>query len=242
MDGNSKKTVAEKLNFKKYPAKLILHAPEEAAEDFKEVDFDSSIKQDAYDMVFIFTFTLDEFEQQLKMVINNKLIKDNGYLFFAYPKKNNPMYDEFIERDTLYQAIPTDEDGYAIDSNLKFSRMVSMNEVFTVVGLKSAPKKATKSASTKKSQRVDDYIVHIDDVKNYPQKDAAIMTTFENLAYGYQKDWARYVYSAKREATQEKRLSEMENALKEGYKSIDLYRAGIRKLGLSPSLNGESPS
>jgi hypothetical protein len=41
---------------------------------------------------------------------------------------------------------------------------------------------------------------------------------YSQLTFGYQKDWARYVYSAKRKETQDKRLLEMETVLGAGYK------------------------
>jgi len=44
----------------------------------------------------------------------------------------------------------------------------------------------------------------------------------------YQKDWARYVYSAKKIETQENRLLQMAEALADGYKSIDLFRRKIK--------------
>ncbi|MGG3640071.1 YdeI/OmpD-associated family protein [Bacillus gobiensis] len=50
------------------------------------------------------------------------------------------------------------------------------------------------------------------------------MKRYNELTFGYQKDWARYVYSTKRKEAQEKRLLEMETIVGEGYKSIDLYR------------------
>ncbi|MNW47935.1 hypothetical protein D3C74_252820 [compost metagenome] len=160
----------------------------------------------------------------MQLIIEKQAINDNGYVFFAYPKKNNPRYKEYIERDSLFSNIPVDEDGYAYNSSLKFSRMVSLDEVFTVVGLKSQVKKSKQAASTKSSQRVDDYIVKIPDIKSYLESTPSLLERYNDLTPGYQKDWARYVYSAKRSETQEKRLLEMKDILAEGYKSIELYR------------------
>jgi hypothetical protein len=218
---NSTKSVIEKLNIAKYPAKLILNKPVDV-QDFNEVEYDESILREQYDFVFAFVFNLDEFSVTLKEMINKQLVKDNGYLYFAYPKKNNPQYDTYIERDSIYNENTYDEEGYAHGSNLKFSRMVSLNEVFTVVGMKAV--KNTKAKSTKSSQCVDDYIDHVDDIKKYLEKNNEVLAIYNNLTYGYQKDWARYVYSAKTAATQEKRLVQMETVLAEGYKTMDLYR------------------
>lgn len=218
------KTIIEKLNLIKYPEKAILHIPE-YIDDFKELEYDAEIKKDKYDLIFIFIFSLEEFTKNLQLIIENHLMNDKGYLFFAYPKKNNRKYEKYIDRDSFFKVIPMNEDdGYVHNSNLKFSRMVSLNEDFTVVGLKSEPKKVKKGTNPKSSQCVDDYIDHVNEIKKYLSNKEDLLKIYNGLTFGYQKNWARYVYSAKRQETQENRLSEMERILMEGYKSIDLYR------------------
>jgi hypothetical protein len=220
---NSTKSVIEKLGIHKYSTKLILNKPE-TVHDFDELHYDTKINETRYQFVFIFTFTMEDFTQQLNTVIEKNLIEDNGYLYFAYPKKNNPTYQEYIERDRFYEDLSLDEDGYVRNSQIKFSRMVSLNETFTIVGLKSLPKKPKKADSTKNSQCVDDYIEYVDHIKEYLSRKEDLLNAYNQLTYGYQKDWARFVYSAKRVETQEKRLLEMETVLGQGYKSMDLYR------------------
>ncbi|WP_026567506.1 YdeI/OmpD-associated family protein [Bacillus sp. UNC41MFS5] len=220
---NSPKTIVEKLNLNKYDRKLVLNKPEDL-DELNGLDYDSSPNKEKYDLIFNFVFSLEEFSQQLQSVINNQLLEKNGYVFFAYPKKKNPKYQEYIERDSLFEVVAMDEEGYTLGSDIKFSRMVSLNDVFTVVGLKSTPKKAEKAASSKSSQCVDDYIVHVDDIKQYLHRNEELLASFNQLTFGYQKDWARYVFSAKRKETHEKRLLEMETVLGEDYKTMDLYR------------------
>ncbi|WP_019243354.1 MULTISPECIES: YdeI/OmpD-associated family protein [Bacillus] len=220
---NSKKSVIEKLNLTKYPTKAILNVPDDIG-DFAELSYDSQLKKNQYDLIFIFIFSLEEFLNYLQEIIEKQLVSDKGYLFFAYPKKNNKKYDQYIDRDVFFEEIPVDDEGYVKDSQIKFARMVSLNNVFTIVGLKSEPKKVKKKTSEKKSQCVDDYIIHVDDIKAYLCKKEDLLKIYNELTFGYQKDWARYVYSAKRKETQTKRLLEMETILAEGYKSIALYR------------------
>lgn len=220
---NSSKSVAEKLNFQKYPTKLIMNIPEGFVE-FKELGFDSRIEKDKYNMIFVFIYTLEEFSDYLKLVLEKRLLDNKGYLFFAYPKKKNPRYDTYIDRDSFFDEVPMDEDGYVYDSTIKFARMVSLNEVFTVIGLKSEARKSSKSAKPEKSQRVDDYIHNVEDIRKYLNDKAELLQRYNELTLGYQKDWARYVYSAKKKETQEKRISEMETILSEGFKTIDVYR------------------
>ncbi|MBA9085825.1 uncharacterized protein YdeI (YjbR/CyaY-like superfamily) [Fontibacillus solani] len=225
---NSRNSAITKLSLHKYASKLILNKPE-YIDEFNEVDFDTEFTQEKYDLIFVFVFDLEQMNKYLRLIIEKNAINEKGYLFFAYPKKNNPKYNEYIERDSIFANISVDEEGYAYNSSLKFSRMVSLDEVFTVVGLKSDAKKKKKAATAKSSQRVDDYIDRIPDIMRYLESDVDVLERYRQLAPGYQKDWARYVYSAKRNETQEKRLLEMKAILAEGYKSIDLYRSRENK-------------
>lgn len=221
---NSNKSIIEKLKLDKYADKLVLNIPKSVSE-LNELNFDTTIQKPKYDLIFTFVFNLEMFRETLFEIIQKDLLNKNGYVFLAYPKKNNPVYQEYIERDSIFPAIQPDEEGYVKDSSLKFSRMVSLNEIFTVVGLKSSPKRKNKNTN---SQYVDDYIVNIDDIKQYLSKDEDLLNFYNQLTFGYQKDWARYIFSAKRTETREKRFLEMETVLGEGYKSIDLYKRGQR--------------
>jgi len=219
----SQKNVIEKLSLAKYPTKVILNIPEDI-EDFRGLDYDVEFKKDRYDLIFAFVFTIEEYEQHLKEVIDKNLLKENGYLYFAYPKKGNKKYDQYIERDVIYTEKYYNEERFIHGSTLKFARMASFNDVFTVIGIKAQPEKKKATTTTKASQCVDDYIEHIDDLKKHFADNEAILKIYNELTPGYQKDWARYVYSAKRQATREKRLGEMETVLAAGYKTMELYR------------------
>lgn len=221
---SAQNNVVAKLNLNKYASKLILNQPEDI-EDFKDLQYDTEMTKEKYDLIFVFIFNMGQFKEYLDLVIQKKAIQENGYLFFAYPKKNNRKYKEYIDRDSFFQQNLVDAEGYVSDSTLKFSRMVSMDDVFTVIGLKSQSPKKGKSPGTKSSQRVNDYVDHIPSLREYLGSRKELLDKYDNLAVGYQKDWARYVYSAKRSETQEKRLLQMCDILAQGYKSIDLYRA-----------------
>jgi uncharacterized protein YdeI (YjbR/CyaY-like superfamily) len=118
-------------------------------------------------------------------------------------------------------TLPMDEDGYFKESLLKFSRMVAFNDTFTVCGLRHL-KKASKK-STKPSQCVDDYKDKVTDLKVYFQNQPEILERYAALTPGYQRDWARYVYSARTQNTIDKRLIEMAEILKQGFKTKQLY-------------------
>lgn len=71
------------------------------------------------------------------------------------------------------------------------------------------------------SQCVDDYIQYIPRIIQDLSNEKEALNFFKNLTYGYQKNWARYIYSAKREETMQRRKNEMIKLLNQGIKSVD---------------------
>ncbi|MBP1043067.1 YdeI/OmpD-associated family protein [Vagococcus sp. BWB3-3] len=97
--------------------------------------------------------------------------------------------------------------------------MVKLDETFTIIGLKFTP--IRKKIAT--SQKVADYTSFVSHLQQQLQAEPTLLTLFETLAPGYQRNWARYVFSAKQQATQTKRFEEMKKILALGYKSKELY-------------------
>ena len=106
------------------------------------------------------------------------------------------------------------EEGYVENSDLKFSRMVSMDDVFTVVGLK-REKNKTKSSSAS-SQCVADYEDHVKDIEMLLIDFPNALGLYKELTPGYQREWARYIFSAKQQQTREKRQAQMVGILAQG--------------------------
>ncbi|WP_057776200.1 YdeI/OmpD-associated family protein [Cytobacillus dafuensis] len=217
------KTIVEKLNLKKYKKAAVLGLPEGADYLAELTDFDTELMDSTYDLIFAFVLDMASLKELISKVIEKNYLNKNGYIFVAYPKKGNKVYPTFIHRDDLLSGLGADEDGYIGTSNLKFARMVGLDDVFTVVGLK-IDSKGKEKTSTKASQCVDDYIEMIPSVEKDLQDTPDVLAIYQSLTPGYQKDWARYVYSAKQEATKAKRRNEMKMILAAGYKSMDLYR------------------
>lgn len=213
--------IIKKFGIEKYNKKVILNKPADIT-DFDGIIFDTAIK-DKYDLIFAFIFSLNEFIDLLQVVIDKNLLNSGGVLYFAYPKKGNKQYKEYIGRDDFFPQVAMDTDGYVNNSPIKFNKMAAFSEVFTVIGLKHEEK---RKKTNKPSQCVADYINRIPDLQNYFAKNREVLSLFNSLTPGYQSDWARYVYSAATEATIKKRLLEMEDILKQGYKTKDLYRRG----------------
>lgn len=211
-------TIISKLKLDKYKNFCVLNEPS----DYNIFRGYTTTLSNNHDAVFIFIESLEEMINFTRIVINDRLLIDKGYLFFAYPKKGNKRFDTYIHRDEIFPAMKVDKDGYVVGSDLKFSRMVSMDDVFTVVGLKRENKQAKKIAA--KSQRVADYENRVKDIKKLLAEHPNELEFYQKLTPGYQRDWARHIYSAKQQKTQDKRFIQMIDILSQGYKSVDLYR------------------
>ncbi|MDF2669171.1 MAG: hypothetical protein K0R67_1477 [Paenibacillus sp.] len=217
------KTIVEKLNLRKYDQVAVLNEPEGTDYLAELAGYDTVLKDRAYDLIFAFVLDMESFRGLVDRVIEHQHLNKNGFLFAAYPKKGNKVYPTFIHRDDLLEGLGSDENGYIGTSNIKFARMVGLDDVFTVVGLKEDAGSKDQSSS-KSSQRVDDYISFIPIVEKDLEDTPELLTIYQSLTPGYRKDWARYVYSAKQEETQANRREEMKMILQAGYKSRELYR------------------
>lgn len=211
-------TIINKLKLDKYDNMAVLNQPA----DYSLFNDYKTELTGGHDAIFVFVETIDDMVNQTKKIIKEQSLLEKGYLFFAYPKKGNKKFETYVHRDEIFPALKVDDEGYVDNSDLKFSRMVSMDDVFTVVGLKNEKKKARKSPAA--SQSVGDYEEKVKDIENLLADYPEVLKMFKDLTPGYQRDWARYVFSAKQQITREKRQEQMVEILSQGYKSFDLYR------------------
>lgn len=211
----------KKLGIEKLEQKAILELPEDVL-DFIGLEFDTRLIRKKYDLILSFVFTLDDLKSQLRMVVTENRLNEQGVLYFAYPKKGNKQYKTYIHRDEILPSVEMDEDGYLFGSTIKFNKMVALNEVFTIVGLKNVSVKIQKS--TQPSQCVADYGDRIPELEDLLLGSPDALALFRALTPGYQRGWARYVFGVKAAATSQKRLQEMIEVMRNGYKSIDLFR------------------
>ncbi|MFJ7698297.1 YdeI/OmpD-associated family protein [Lysinibacillus fusiformis] len=176
-----------------------------------------------YDRIISFAFSVDDMVTYLQKVLKDNSLMEQGYLFFVYPKKGNKKYEQYIHRDEIFPAIQVDEEKYINGSDLKFSSLMSLDSTFSILSIKRDGKGRGKK-KTANSQCVRDYesMIHpLRDVLSENQDDLAF---YDGLTPGYQRDWARYIYSAKKQETQEVRLQEMRQIIRLGYKTKELYR------------------
>ena len=217
------KTIVEKLNLNKFDKKLVLNRPDDTY--LSDLDtFDQEATQAEYDLTFVFVTNKVQFVQFFEE--NKDKIAQNGIYAVAYPKKGNKKFAAYVHRDELFDLLGADsETGIIGESTLKFNRMVALDDIYTVVAIKNIGKTEVK---TRPSARVADYAAKISDIKELLQGNVAALTFYENLTAGYQKDWARYIFSAKTAPTQEKRRAEMLAAFQAGYKTADLYKKSLK--------------
>ncbi|PKK93916.1 MAG: hypothetical protein CVV61_02210 [Tenericutes bacterium HGW-Tenericutes-6] len=173
----------------------------------------------SYDAIMSFSYTLDEMKNHVFEAI--PLLKDQGMLYLCFPKLKNTLNMEGIHRDHIFPKLEVDMDtGYIKDTLMRFNMMRALDGDYSLLGIK-------KDASLRKrpdvSGRVDDYIKHIDDIKVI-LKDEACLSFFESLTPGYQKNWARHVFSAKTDETKQRRIKEMIDLLNQGVKTKETMK------------------
>lgn len=134
--------IVRKLKLEKYPRKLMLNKPIEVNE-FSEFEFEDSEKG-KFDAILAFIFSIEEFVTLARKVIANDSLNEQGYIFFFYPKLKNKKYPG-ISSQLFIPSVDMDTEGYIDGSEVKFCKMVSFNETFTVIGLKKQKRKTKKS-------------------------------------------------------------------------------------------------
>ena len=220
-------TLKKKLKLDKFENIALVKNSKEKQTAFEGFDFKN--KNDGLlDLAIAYVYSLEEMKEILESLWKNKNVKENGLIYLAYPKNKNKLGHDSIHRDDIFPFLDVNEDdGYVKGTKFKFNKMLALDENYTLIGLKHLSKKDFKK-SQKPSARVDDYIENIRDIeeflKNYPKQ----YDFYQCLTPGYKKGWARYVYSAKTQKTIDKRLNEMVEIMKEGYKSKELYRQAIK--------------
>ncbi|WP_107948721.1 YdeI/OmpD-associated family protein [Lysinibacillus parviboronicapiens] len=176
-----------------------------------------------YDRIISFVFSVDDMVTYLDSTLKANMLAEQGYLFFVYPKKGNKKYQQFIHRDEIFPAIQVDEEKYIVGSDIKFVSLMSLDETFSILSMK-RDSKARGKKKTANSQCVSDYESMIPQLRKQLADNTNDLAFYDGLTPGYQKDWARYIYSAKKEETQVARVNEMRELTRQGFKTKELYR------------------
>ena len=169
----------------------------------------------AYQALFVHIYSLEQMKQEIYRIWQTNKLAENGLLYLVYPKLNNPHYPG-IHRDSIFPALGVDDAlGILPATQLKFNRMVKLNDIFTIIGLKylntqELNKIRQTSSQPAVSSRVADYISYLPQLeKELLQIQPELQKAFKNLTPGTQRQWAREIYSAQTQATREKRLQKL---------------------------------
>ncbi|MGM0123040.1 hypothetical protein IGI37_000406 [Enterococcus sp. AZ194] len=207
-------TLLQKLRLFETQAVTILNRP--SADYFSELTVSVTYPIRPVETIILFIQTVEELKTQTLDIVEKNLLVPGGRLLIAYPKKGNQKFETFVHRDEIFPTLQVnDEDGYIPNSDYKFNQMVKLDDIYTLVGLKRVAKKNVKKGA---SQSVGDYITFIPMLEKELADESQALEFFKSLTPGYQRNWARYVYSAKQEATRQKRKLEMIQLLKQGVK------------------------
>lgn len=76
-----------------------------------------------------------------------------------------------------------------------------------------------------------DYEVDIPKVAALLAAEPALSYFFKTLTTGYQREWAKFIFGAKAEATKLKHIEEMKTVLAAGYKSKRGYASAMKAQG-----------
>lgn len=174
------------------------------------------------DVLFVHCYKLEEMKAYLESFWHEEIIQVGGLVYLVYPKLKNPHYLG-IHRDEIFPALGVDDGlGLMPGTHYKFNKMVSLNEVFTIIGLKYLKQKEIDKihAGLNKpavSGRVGDYIQCLPELKR-KLKDLGqnLDQAFLSLTPGRQRNWARDIYSARTQATRNKRFKNLVDQLQTG--------------------------
>ncbi|WP_124059242.1 YdeI/OmpD-associated family protein [Vaginisenegalia massiliensis] len=168
-----------------------------------------------YDAVWVHVYSLEEMRQTLYDLWEHGTIGKGGVCFLVYPKLKNPYYPR-IHRDEIFPTLGVEDAlGYLPDTHFKFNKMISLNDVFTIIGIKHVEPDRQAKRRQASSGRVGDYLHFIPElIELLEREDPVLSQAFVELTPGRQRQWARHIYSAKTETTKIKRQTELKQALK----------------------------
>ena len=175
------------------------------------------------DLQVSFVFSLEEMKQVIADVATAQRISPHGTLCVVYPKLASKRYVG-IHRDDIFPFIHVNDDtGEVGTTGLKFSRMRSFDENFTVLDLRwlaQVPRRKTRS------QRASDYQARLPELA--AELPVAARSQWDTLTPGYQREWARYIYSPATAKTRAVHLAQAITALVAGFGNIEQYKASLK--------------
>lgn len=207
-------SVRKKLRLDKYSSYAVLYrryaTPLDALPQMSRIE-------GCVGLLIAFAYTLEEMSQILSLAYPTPAIQA---LYLVYPKRGNKLGLPFVGRDDIFPTLNVNIDtGVATGTNLRFNMMVSLDDNFTIVGMR----QEELSAKVKTERQCsNDFAQEITKIEAMLSSDERM--GFALLAPGYQREWTTYILSAKGEATRIKRLEQLSEALRLGCKTINQLR------------------
>ncbi|MDO4814290.1 MAG: YdeI/OmpD-associated family protein [Gemella sp.] len=218
-------TLYKKLKMESFDKKVIFKSAKENDTAFDGIELEK-YKNGKVDLAIAYVYTLDEMKDTVLALSKDSILEENGVVFLLYPKNKNKLNYEAIHRDSIHPHLKiSKETGYMETTEYKFNRMLALDDNYTLLAVKHIPLSKDKK-KTSSSAKVADYTDKIVEVETYLQAYPKQLEFYKTLTPGYQKDWARYIYSAKTEKTITKRQEEMVDILGQGFKTKQLFREG----------------
>ncbi|QBO36220.1 hypothetical protein EQG49_06990 [Periweissella cryptocerci] len=204
-------TVIEKLKLNKYATRVIMDVPTDMKE-FEGLAYENELQK--ADLLIFFVYYLAQMVGAIQNVVSQQLLSDEGYLYFAYPKKASKKYTAKFGRDDIFPFLGINHlDGKIGETNLKFSKMVSLNNDFTMIGIRVITvKTARKQTVAQFVDRTDEFIALLTAV----EKDH-----FEAITPGRQRAYVSYAFGAKTQATIDAHTAKAKLALAQGLGSVE---------------------
>lgn len=202
--------LTKKLKLQAEEKNLLLQAPDSFIQAVQEISFDTTPGEEAYDYVQLFVQSQEELNTHAPAAL--KVLKENGKLWFCYPKKTSGIKTD-IHRDKGWEVVH--KAGYAgvaavsIDSTWSALRFRPESKIErkedSIFNMNGGGAKA-------KVLEIPEYLQVALDA--HPKEKAF----FDSLAYTHQKEYVQWVTEAKRADTRQRRLQQMLDLLKEGKK------------------------
>jgi len=209
----------KKLKLIDYKGLPILNCPEDLKSYFTGCDLGPLKEKQA--VVVVFTLSHDEFFKALEELVTLDPIEDKGRLLICYPKKGNPHYPSYVHRDEIFVKVRMNQEGFIYESPYMINRMLGFDENFTLLEIK---KDQHFKPNLRPSYQGSDYIHHIPEVEVLLINEPVALKFYQELAPGYRKDWAVYLFSTQNIETRQRRVQAMIRLLNQGYKNMTLYR------------------
>lgn len=209
--------LAKKLRLSLEEPIVVINQP--ATKYFSAFQVTEGFPSEPVSTIVLFVKTLEEMKTSVERLIETKAVAMNGRVLICYPKKGNKELETYVHRDDIFPALQVTNEGFIKGTDFKFNQMVKLDDTYTVLGMKRTVKKKAKANIPKI-----DYNAYRPQLEEALATEPEALAFFRQLAPGYQKKWVTYVYSAKRAATQEKRLGETIDLLKKNVKAKEFVQ------------------